>query len=165
MRHHLKYQVLGLLAIFAVSSVVAAQEPRNQNRQRSEKEEAGGPAPVHDLNGTWRGPGEPELNNRIPAMTSEGQAKLKLNIPDPFSATSNDPWKTCDPFGMPRIVNNEISEIGFATMPNRVCDPGKLREGLARSLDRRTATPPKCGPQGRSLYHVLRIFGRALGGR
>ncbi len=120
MRHHLKCQVLGLLAIFAVSSVVAAQEPRNQNRQRSEKEEAGGPAPVHDLNGTWRGPGEPELNNRIPAMTSEGQAKLKLNIPDPFSATSNDPWKTCDPFGMPRIVNNEISEIGFATMPNRV---------------------------------------------
>jgi len=53
-------------------------------------------------------------------MTPQGQAKLKLNIPDPFSTTSNDPWKTCDPFGMPRIVNNEISEIGFATMPDRI---------------------------------------------
>src|SRR4029077_15528254 len=36
------------------------------------------------------------------------------------SATSNDPWKTCDPFGMPRIANNEIAEIGFAQMPDRI---------------------------------------------
>jgi len=115
-----KYAVVGLLAFLAFSSVLAAQEPQNQNQERKANEATGGPAPVHDLNGTWLGPGEPALNNRIPPLTAEGQAKLKLNIPDPFSATSNDPWKTCDPFGMPRIVNNEIREIGFAAMPDRI---------------------------------------------
>jgi hypothetical protein len=65
------------------------------------------------------------LNNRIPPMTPDGQAKLKMNIPDPFSATSNDPWKTCDSFGMPRIVNNEIGEIGFATMPTTASSSSK----------------------------------------
>jgi len=120
MRYLPKYSVLGLLAFLAFSSVLAAQEPQNQNQPRKADEETGGPAPVHDLNGTWLGPGEPALNNRIPPMTTAGQAKLKLNVPDPFSATSNDPWKTCDPFGMPRIVNNEIREIGFATMPDRI---------------------------------------------
>jgi len=116
-----KYSMVGVLAFLAVCSVVAAaQEPANQNRPPKPGEDTGGPAPVHDLSGTWLGPGEPNLNNRIPPMTPAGQAKLKLNIPDPFSATSNDPWKTCDPLGMPRIVNNEIREIGFATMPDRI---------------------------------------------
>jgi len=72
------------------------------------------------VNWLYKSEPEPELNNRVPQMTPEGAAKLKLNIPDPFSATSNDPWKTCDPFGMPRIVNNEIREIGFASMPDRL---------------------------------------------
>ena len=121
MRNPFKYTVVGLLGLLALSAVVAvAQEPANQNRAPQPGEATGGPAPVHDFSGTWLGPGEPNLNNRIPPMTPAGQAKLKLNIPDPFSATSNDPWKTCDPFGMPRIVNNEIREIGFATMPDRI---------------------------------------------
>jgi hypothetical protein len=121
MQNPAKYAAVGLLALVTVCSPAArAQEPQNQNKPVQAGEETGGPAPVHDLNGTWLGPGEPELNNRIPPMTPEGAAKLKLNIPDPFSATSNDPWKTCDPFGMPRIVNNEIREIGFATMPDRI---------------------------------------------
>jgi len=121
MQNALKCSMIGLLAFFAASCIgVAAQEPANQNHPPAKDEPTGGPAPVHDLTGTWLGPGEPALNNRIPPMTAQGQAKLKLNIPDPFSATSNDPWKTCDPFGMPRIVNNEIREIGFAAMPNRI---------------------------------------------
>ena len=121
MQNALKCSMIGLLAFLAASCVgAAAQEPANQNRPPAKDEPTGGPAPVRDLNGTWLGPGEPSLNNRVPPMTPEGQAKLKLNIPDPFSATSNDPWKTCDPFGMPRIVNNEIREIGFAAMPNRI---------------------------------------------
>ena len=116
-----KYSMAGVLAFLAVWAVAAAaQEPANQNRPPKPGEETGGPAPVHDLSGTWLGPGEPNLNNRVPPLTPAGQAKLKLNIPDPFSATSNDPWKTCDPFGMPRIANNEIREIGFATMPDRI---------------------------------------------
>src|SRR5438445_10149730 len=93
-----KYSTAGLLAFFAVWSVVAAaQEPANQNHPPKPGEDTGGPAPVHDLSGTWLGPGEPELNNRIPPMTAEGQATSKLNIPHPCSATPTDPWKTCDP--------------------------------------------------------------------
>jgi hypothetical protein len=128
MRNPFKFSMLGLVALLAFSSFAAVAQnaqPSNQNRnggapQNRTDDSPGGPAPVHDLGGTWMGPGEPSLSNRIPPMTPEGQAKLKLNIPDPFSATSNDPWKTCDPLGMPRIVNNEIGEIGFAQMPGRI---------------------------------------------
>ena len=136
MRNRFKYSMVALAAALAFSSVVAVAVAQNaptanQNRNEGAVQDAqsptaplsltpGGPAPVHDLTGTWLGPGEPNLNNRVPPMTPAGQAKLKLNIPDPFSASSNDPWKTCDPFGMPRVVNNEIREIGFAQMPDRV---------------------------------------------
>ena len=132
MRNPLKYSMVGLAAVLAFSFVAAVAQsspPANQNRNggaprnppaKPSDDSTGGPAPVHDLSGTWKGPNEASLNNRIPPLTAEGQAKLKLNTPDPFSATSNDPWKTCDPFGMPRIVNNQIGQIGFSQMPDRV---------------------------------------------
>ncbi len=78
------------------------------------------PAPKQDLWGMWQGPGEALLTNRVPPMTPAGRAKLDANIPDPFSASSNDPWKTCDPFGMPRSVNNQNGTLGFAQMPGRI---------------------------------------------
>src|SRR5579871_6830517 len=84
---------------------------------RKTAQDTGGPAPAHDLSGTWIGNGESRLMTHIPALTAAGEAKLKLNVPDPFSGTSNDPWQTCDPLGMPRVVNNEVRTIGFATMP------------------------------------------------
>jgi hypothetical protein len=68
----------------------------------------------------WNGPGEALLTNRVPPMTPAGRAKLDANVPDPFSASSNDPWKTCDPFGMPRSVNNQNGTVGFAQMPGRI---------------------------------------------
>jgi hypothetical protein len=122
--------MIALLALAACSSFAAAQAtrptpqggagiPETANARRAD-DGPGGPAPVHDFNGIWLGPEEAALSNRVPALTPAGQAKLKLNIPDPFSATSNDPWKTCDPFGMPRAANNQIGQIGFATMPNRL---------------------------------------------
>jgi hypothetical protein len=124
MRDSLKF-IVSLVAVLALSSFAAVAQnapPANQNppNRNQAADTPGGPAPVHDVNGTWQGPGEPNLNNRVPPMTAAGQAKLKLNIPDPFSASSNDGWKTCDPLGMPRIVNNESAEIGFAQMPNRI---------------------------------------------
>jgi hypothetical protein len=122
--------LIALLALAACSSLAAAQAtrptpqsgsaiPETANARRAD-DGPGGPAPVHDFNGIWLGPEEAALSNRVPALTPAGQAKLKLNIPDPFSATSNDPWKTCDPFGMPRAANNQIGQIGFASMPNRL---------------------------------------------
>jgi hypothetical protein len=79
----------------------------------------GGPAPVHDLNGFWNGPLEPKFGD-MPSLTPLGQAKFKLNIPDPFSAHSNDPWRICDPFGFPRSTTNETRGVAFATMPQGI---------------------------------------------
>jgi hypothetical protein len=117
---HFSAVAINVAAMLALSSFIAVAQSAQPTNEQKPADDSGGPAPIHDLNGTWRGAFEPSLNNRIPTMTPEALAKLKLNIPDPFSATSNDPWKTCDPFGMPRIVNNEIGEIGFATMPDRI---------------------------------------------
>jgi hypothetical protein len=79
----------------------------------------GGPAPVHDLNGFWNGPLEPKFGD-MPSLTPLGQSKFKLNVPDPFSAHSNDPWRTCDPFGFPRSATNETRGLVFATMPQGI---------------------------------------------
>lgn len=79
----------------------------------------GGPAPVHDLNGFWNGPLEPKFGD-MPLLTPLGQSKFKLNIPDPFSAHSNDPWRVCDPFGFPRSATNETRGLAFAQMPQGI---------------------------------------------
>jgi len=126
MRNHSIFRLLAALAFSCLLAGAQDLHPANQSRPaernspNKQADETGGPAPVHDLNGTWIGPGEAQLMTHIPAMTPAGQAKLKLNIPDPFSGSSNDPWQTCDPFGMPRSVNNENRILGFATMPDRV---------------------------------------------
>jgi hypothetical protein len=129
MRDCLKCLILAVAAVMALSSADGQNAPAaNQNRNVASGQkppaktatETGGTAPVHDLNGIWRGPQEALLSNRIPPLTPAGMAQLKQHIPDPFSATSNDPWKTCDPFGMPRAANNQIGQIGFAQMPGRI---------------------------------------------
>jgi hypothetical protein len=79
----------------------------------------GGPAPVHDLTGFWNGPLEPKFGE-TPSLTPLGQSKFKKNIPDPFSAHSNDPWRVCDPFGFPRSTTNETRGLAFATMPQGI---------------------------------------------
>lgn len=117
--------VLGLSCAAAIAQNLQPAKPNSNGQSaaaaaKPAKAESGGPAPVHDFNGTWIGAAEAQLSNRIPQMTPAGAARLKLNIPDPFSASSNDPWRTCDPFGMPRATDNEIREIGFAQMPDRI---------------------------------------------
>jgi hypothetical protein len=121
MRKSLLHLVIafGVVALFCPSGTRSQSSPGNAAGLTGAKG-AGGPAPEHDLSGTWIGPGEPQLTIQIPPMTAEGKAKFKLNIPDPFTQASNDPWKTCDTFGMPRVVNNEVLNIGFATMPGRI---------------------------------------------
>ena len=102
---------------------VTPQPGSNATRGRgaqAEPEKPSPPAPARDFWGMWTGPGEALLSNRVPPMTPAGRAKLDANIPDPFSASSNDPWKTCDPFGMPRSVNNQNGQLGFAQMPGRI---------------------------------------------
>jgi hypothetical protein len=119
MRTHLSSALKSSGAIAAVV-VLLASAPQAASAQNAEPEKLSGPAPVHDVWGMWTGPNEALLSNRVPTMTLAGRAKLDANIPDPFSASSNDPWKTCDPFGMPRGVNNQYGLFGFAQMPGRI---------------------------------------------
>ena len=102
------------------STLQPGSDADRARRAQAPPEKPSAPAPPRDLSGMWAGMMEALLSNRIPPTTPAGKAKLDANIPDPFSATSNDPWKTCDPFGMPRSVNNQGGQLGFAQMPDRI---------------------------------------------
>lgn len=115
----------GALAFTAAASAQNIQRP-NQVEQhppsvfdKMGKEGGGGPAPVHDMSGSWAGPLEPQLGE-MPPITPAGAAKMKFNVPDPFSEKTTDPWKTCDPFGFPRSTSNETRGLAFGTMPGRI---------------------------------------------
>jgi hypothetical protein len=88
----------------------------------------GGPAPVHDLSGSWAGPlsgsGVPtNINAEMPSFTPMGQKLFAQNKPiGKFSpAGTNDPnFRTCDPFGFPRAAIDEIRGLQIGTMSDRV---------------------------------------------
>jgi len=121
--------MLALAAGITFSSVALAQQVFSRQGQPDQRPPSvyqrlqdsgpGGPAPRRDLGGSWAGPLEPK-GGEVPPMTALGQARFKQNIPDPFSAHSNDPWATCDPFGFPRSATNETRGIAFAQMPDRI---------------------------------------------
>lgn len=130
MRNYLLSITIALPAVLALSTIALAQDaparPGGQVDQRPPSTYqnlanagAGGPAPRHDLNGFWAGPLEPKAGD-VPPMTPLGQTRFKLNIPDPFSAHSNDPWRVCDPFGFPRSATNETRGLAFAQLPDSI---------------------------------------------
>jgi hypothetical protein len=128
MRNSFSMSMIGAAAILAFSMAASAQNlpPRGQVDQRPPSvyqkmanAGPGGPAPAKDLNGSWAGPLEPQLGTAS-ELTDLGKKLLSMNKPDPFSADSNDPWATCDPYGMPRSTTNETRGIDFATMPDRI---------------------------------------------
>jgi hypothetical protein len=78
-----KYSTAGLLAFLAVWSVVAAaQEPANQNHPPKPGEDPGGPAPVHDLSGTWLAGGT-ELEQPCSSDDAGGASEVKAQYPRP----------------------------------------------------------------------------------
>jgi len=89
---------------------------------------SGGPAPVHDLSGSWAGPrsgaGVPDSKAAdVPSMTPLGEKLFSehktLQKYEP--AGTNDPVvRTCDPLGFPRADNYSIMEMAFATMADRI---------------------------------------------
>jgi hypothetical protein len=129
MRNLLMAPLIALAALTTFSSSTQAQQVFQRPGELEQRPPSlyqkiqgtgpGGPAPRRDLSGSWTGPLEPKAGD-VPPMTALGQARFKLNIPDPFSAHSNDPWATCDPFGFPRSATNETRGIAFAQMPDRV---------------------------------------------
>jgi len=130
--------ILAITAALAFSSLVMAQAPQAQQETgerwlwkyngRDRIVGTGGPAPVHDLSGTWAGPqsgsGVPGLPQpEVPSFTPEGQKLLSGNRPiGKYSpAGTNDAnFRTCDPFGFPRAALDEIRGVQFGTMPNRI---------------------------------------------
>ncbi len=112
---------LALLAAVALGSTLGSTSAKAQRGQPSpgfvapgvpEMPNPPGPAPKHDLNGTWIGP-QKLVSGPFPAMTPAGEAKFKLNRPvdhvgdktDQVQAT-NDPFIICDPLGLPRELRN-----------------------------------------------------------
>src|SRR5580704_9703937 len=81
----------------------------------------GGPAPVHDVSGSWAGNLTPE-RLEIPPLTPLGQKLFSLHKPETEVGTghSNDPMNTCDPLGVPRNLVFETRGLAFATMPDRI---------------------------------------------
>ena len=89
-----------------------------------------GPAPKHDLTGTWVGPLTVAMGPYA-AMTPAGQAALKLNKPIKRASdnateveANNDPYAICDPLGFPRdLLNHWLSSRGgieFLPAPDRM---------------------------------------------
>jgi hypothetical protein len=129
--------VLGL-SCAVVASALAALEPQGQDQAAPPVYVAPGvpampnppgPAPKHDLTGTWIGP-QKLVTGPFPAMTPAGEAKFKLNkpvthvgdAPDSVQAT-NDPFIMCDPLGFPRHLRSPLLNgrggIQFAMVQDR----------------------------------------------
>ena len=118
MRSSVIISIAALAAMLASPPPMLAQAAQGTQTlyDRLAKNSPGGPAPKRDLNGFWTGPAGATVLEP-PPMTPLGQARFKQNIPDPFSAQSNDPYKTCDPFGFPRSAITETRGMGFAQIP------------------------------------------------
>ena len=128
MRYSFRGSIVAVVALGYSSAAVAQEAPGKGGAPKQRPQtlyqklmaapDTGGPAPKRDLSGFWTGPLTPKMN--MPPLTPLGQKQFKANIPDPFSAQSNDPWSTCDPFGFPRSSTNETRGVAFAQMPGRL---------------------------------------------
>jgi hypothetical protein len=111
--------------VLALSSIAIAQAPKpgtkdslyRGNRLKPDPT-PGGPAPVHDVSGSWAGNLTPE-RLEIPPFTPLGQKMFSLNKPETEVGTghSNDPLNTCDPLGIPRNLVFETRGLAFGTIP------------------------------------------------
>ena len=132
MRTLLVRSMIGLVAVLAcsyrITVVIAQQQPKpgskeslyNSNNLRPDPT-PGGPAPVHDVIGSWAGNLTPQ-RGVIPPYTPLGQKMRTVHKsePDVGTGNSNDPMNTCDPLGIPRNLVFETRGLAFATMTGRI---------------------------------------------
>jgi hypothetical protein len=128
MRNPLVRLIIGLVAVLTFSSLAMAQaggagtkESLYKGNRLKPDPTPGGPAPVHDVSGSWAGNLTPE-RLEIPPLTPLGQKLFSLHKPETEVGTghSNDPMNTCDPLGVPRNLVFETRGLAFATMPDRI---------------------------------------------
>ncbi len=109
-----------LFVSMAMAQAGAAGENNMYNRLKNGG--SGGPAPKRSVTGVWTGALE-AIRPDVPPMTPLGQKLFSASKTEANTgswADVNDPWKTCDPFGMPRSAVNEIRGISFAEMPDKI---------------------------------------------
>ena len=135
--------LMGLAAGLLLSSLAMAQASRAQASQAPVNPWKfdpnyvatgdGGPAPKHDLNGTWAGPGSSPLVPRggapggrggeMPSLTPLGQqlmANVKAIGKYGPAGTNNMNARYCDPVGFPQNMYNEGRGLTIASLPDRV---------------------------------------------
>jgi hypothetical protein len=105
-------------AALALSPALSAQVV--QMVELLEKNGPGGPAPKHDVFGAWAAKRGGVRGLKTSPYTPAGEARFKLNKPGTYSATTNDPWMSCDPFGFPRDLVQESNGYTFSQMPDRI---------------------------------------------
>jgi hypothetical protein len=129
MRKAIGLSITSLAAVLAFSSMAMAQAKPgskqslyNGNTLKTDPT-PGGPAPVHDMMGSWAGNLVPQ-RMEVPPLTPLGQKLANLNHPEPKSGTgnSNDAGNTCDPLGTPRNLegSGSLAGITFAGLPDRI---------------------------------------------
>jgi hypothetical protein len=128
MRNSLVRSITALVTILAFSCIAVAQAGKPEGKESLYKGNRlkpdptpGGPAPVHDVSGSWAGNLTPD-RGEIPPLTPLGQKLFNLNKPETEVGTgySNDPMNTCDPLGVPRNLVFETRGLAFATMSDRI---------------------------------------------
>ena len=128
MRSLLVRSIVGLVAVLFFSFVARPQGAKPgsieslYNGYTLKPDPApGGPAPVHDVTGSWAGNVNPE-RGEIPPYTPLGQKLASFNKPETEVGTglSNDPLNTCDPLGFPRNTVFGTRGVAFATMQGRI---------------------------------------------
>jgi hypothetical protein len=121
--------MIALAAVLAFSSLAMSQQTSGPGTKESlyrgnylkKNPESGGPAPVHDVIGSWAGNLTPQ-RMEIPPLTPLGQKMFSQNKPETEVGTghSNDPMNTCDPLGVPRNLVFETRGLAFASMGDRI---------------------------------------------
>ncbi len=136
MHRHSLTLIAGCAVLLAWSGAAAAQAGSSQQPRT----QAGAAAfDARDLSGVWRGEGgHRSINESIPPMTPEGEARLKQNIPargrplgEPLNgehwgrvravvpAKSNDPMMSCNPPGFPRLLLDH-EDVEFVQTEGRI---------------------------------------------
>jgi hypothetical protein len=127
MRNPIAGSIAALFTVLVFSSVAMGQAGAGSNNTLYNKlngdGSTGGPAPKRDLSGAWTAQSlSAKKGDDVPPMTPLGQQRFGRNKSEGKFGTagSNDPWKMCDPFGIPRGLVEEIRGVAFAQMPGKM---------------------------------------------
>src|ERR1700740_937626 len=112
MRSPFNRVIVAIVAVMLLSSVGMAQNDQQGGNVLFNKlnNGPGGPAPRHDLSGSWAGPVQAKVGE-VPSMTPSGKQLFRANKPERqfnVKVTNDNFVKSCDPMGFPYNAVYEI---------------------------------------------------------